>query len=33
MVRVPVHMVERINKLTRIERNLTQELGRDPTHD
>lgn len=33
MVRVPVHMVERINKLTRIERNLTQELGRDPTHE
>ncbi|WP_342259001.1 sigma-70 family RNA polymerase sigma factor [Spiroplasma endosymbiont of Dioctria linearis] len=30
-IRIPVHMVETINKLTRIERQLTQELGRDPT--
>ena len=29
-IRIPVHMVETINKLTRIERQLTQELGRDP---
>ncbi|WP_342190034.1 sigma-70 family RNA polymerase sigma factor [Spiroplasma endosymbiont of Dilophus febrilis] len=31
-IRIPVHMVETINKLTRIERQLTQELGREPTH-
>ncbi|WP_339020395.1 sigma-70 family RNA polymerase sigma factor [Spiroplasma endosymbiont of Atherix ibis] len=30
-IRIPVHMVETINKLTRIERQLTQELGREPT--
>lgn len=30
-IRIPVHMVERINKLTRIERQLNQELGREPT--
>ena len=30
-IRIPVHMVETINKLTRIERQLVQELGRDPT--
>lgn len=29
-IRIPVHMVETINKLTRIERQLTQELGREP---
>lgn len=32
-IRIPVHMVERINKLTRIERQLNQELGREPTHE
>ena len=32
-IRIPVHMVETINKLTRIERQLTQELGREPTFD
>ncbi len=30
-IRIPVHMVETINKLTRIERQLTQELGREPS--
>ncbi len=30
-IRIPVHMVETINKLTRIQRQLVQEFGRDPT--
>ncbi len=30
-IRIPVHMVETINKLTKVERNLTQTLGREPT--
>lgn len=30
-IRIPVHMVETINKLTRIQRNLVQTLGRDPS--
>jgi RNA polymerase primary sigma factor len=30
-IRIPVHMVETINKLVRINRQLLQELGRDPT--
>ncbi|MCZ0931781.1 MAG: RNA polymerase sigma factor RpoD [Oligoflexia bacterium] len=30
-IRVPVHMIETINKLVRISRYLVQELGRDPT--
>ncbi len=30
-IRIPVHMVETINKLTRISRMLLQENGRDPT--
>lgn len=30
-IRVPVHMVETINKLIRIQRNLLQDLGREPT--
>ncbi len=30
-IRIPVHMVETINKLTRISRQLLQELGRAPT--
>ncbi len=30
-IRIPVHMVETINKLKRVERQLVQELGRDPT--
>lgn len=29
-IRIPVHMTETINKLTRISRQLTQDLGRDP---
>jgi RNA polymerase primary sigma factor len=32
-IRIPVHMVETINKLTRTSRRLLQELGRDPTPD
>ena len=30
-IRIPVHMVETINKMTRIQRQLIQELGREPT--
>jgi RNA polymerase primary sigma factor len=30
-IRIPVHMVETINKLVRIERQLLQDLGREPT--
>ena len=30
-IRIPVHMVETINKLVRVSRSLLQELGRDPT--
>lgn len=30
-IRIPVHMVETINKMTRISRQLIQELGRDPS--
>jgi len=32
-IRIPVHMVETINKLVRATRKLVQELGRDPTHE
>ncbi|MGL4951485.1 MAG: RNA polymerase sigma factor, partial [Mycoplasma sp.] len=32
-IRVPVHMVETINKLIKTERNLIQDLGRDPTSE
>ena len=32
-IRIPVHMVETINKLIRVSRQLLQELGRDPTDD
>jgi RNA polymerase primary sigma factor len=32
-IRVPVHMVETINKLIRVRRHLLQELGREPTDD
>ncbi len=31
IIRIPVHMVETINKIVRIERQLIQELGRTPT--
>ena len=30
-IRIPVHMVETINKMNRVQHQLTQELGRDPT--
>lgn len=30
-IRIPVHMVETINKITRVQRQLVQELGREPT--
>lgn len=32
-IRVPVHMVETINKLAAVQRSLSQELGREPTID
>ncbi|MCL2883218.1 MAG: RNA polymerase sigma factor RpoD [Coriobacteriia bacterium] len=32
-IRIPVHMVETINKLVRTQRQLLQELGREPTAD
>ena len=32
-IRIPVHMVETINKLIRISRQLLQELGREPTSE
>ena len=32
-IRVPVHMIEYINKLTRVSRTLVQELGREPTDE
>jgi RNA polymerase primary sigma factor len=32
-IRIPVHMVETINRLIRVSRRLTQELGREPTSD
>jgi RNA polymerase primary sigma factor len=30
-IRIPVHMIETINKLTRTQRQLVQDLGREPT--
>lgn len=30
-IRIPVHMVETINKLNRVQRSMIQELGREPT--
>ena len=32
-IRIPVHMVETINKMTRVQRQLVQKLGREPTCD
>ncbi len=32
-IRIPVHMVETINKLARVQRQLTQELNREPTDE
>lgn len=33
MIRIPVHMVETVNKIIRIRRELLQELGREPTYE
>ncbi len=30
-IRIPVHMIETINKLNRVQRQMLQEMGRDPT--
>jgi len=32
-IRIPVYMLESINQLNRVSRQLTQEFGREPTHD
>lgn len=32
-IRIPVHMIETINKLVRVQRQLIQELGRTPTNE
>ncbi len=32
-IRIPVHLVEALNKVTRVQRQLTQELNREPTLD
>ena len=32
-IRIPVHMIETINKLNRISRQILQEMGREPTPD
>jgi len=32
-IRIPVHMIETINKLVRLQRQLQQDLGRDPTNE
>jgi RNA polymerase primary sigma factor len=32
-IRIPVHMIETINKLVRTQRHLVQEMGREPTPD
>jgi RNA polymerase primary sigma factor len=32
-IRIPVHMVETINRQSRVQRNLQQELGREPTFE
>jgi len=32
-IRIPVHMIETINKMTRISRRLVQEFGREPTSE
>ena len=33
IIRIPVHMIETINKLIRTSRSLVQELGREPTNE
>lgn len=32
-IRIPVHMIETINKLVRMSKQLTSELGKEPTHE
>jgi RNA polymerase primary sigma factor len=32
-IRIPVHMVEQLSKLSRLRRDKLQELGREPTHE
>ena len=32
-IRIPVHMVEKLNKVVHVERQLVQQLGREPTPD
>jgi len=32
-IRLPVHLVEQVNKIARVKRDLHQRLGRDATHD
>jgi RNA polymerase primary sigma factor len=32
-IRIPVHMIETINKIIRTSKNLTSEFGREPTHE
>ena len=32
-IRIPVHMNETINKISKAQRELVQELGREPTHE
>src|SRR5207244_13064715 len=32
-IRIPVHMIETINKLIRTSRQMVQELGREPTNE
>ena len=32
-IRIPVHMIETINKLMRVQKQLVQEYGREPTPD
>ncbi|HBC18670.1 MAG TPA: hypothetical protein DC022_07945, partial [Alcanivorax sp.] len=30
-IRIPVHMIETINKINRVQRQMLQEMGREPT--
>ncbi|MCO4769353.1 MAG: RNA polymerase sigma factor RpoD [Deltaproteobacteria bacterium] len=32
-IRIPVHMIETLNKVIRTSRQMTQDIGRDPTHE
>jgi len=31
-IRIPVHMIETVNRITKVTRELVQEIGREPTH-